>query len=822
MRLVEFFSSLKSRTTSNEAYTNDNIYLLKYMKDAEFDPYKYWQMIVEMLLDWEDFDFVEFLNERGIEIEDTPDFYNIDPEIFYSLPNYIQQDIEEKVYSYALQHFPTELPTHYHMSLNRDRLLKRTTWLIHFSDNAYDIWREGFKYGIFGYDQLALTRHLDPREKDGGYNFAFVADSKDARLGAKAATQGEGYGRHAVMFQNSGVEAYHHGDEQDQVMFWGADVNPKNIILLYNDGGDWTVVPKKPLRDGRDWVYRGDFEKVVQWVMNNADRYRKVLSEQSISRWNSKIEKSKDEYGNLILFHGGNTIIDKFRTDKSSLLQGLYLTPSQSYAKSYGKIVYTVRVKGRIANLYNDEKHIVSKMGIEANKLADQYVNRLRDKQTINGIPQEGWKNFHQKERSLRAKAYQKVYHSYGYVGRAQPLMDEIIIYDPNAVEILDITTKKRKIKEMRTDTERYKRLDPVRRWIAKYTYEGMDKWPSKDILEKAVRKYPVADNTVVYRGMNFYTKEKFDEFMETVKEGKVTFNSITSWSPDRQQAQQFAITQPTYFLNHEVMRAHDRMHKEREILAGYRGIILKTTINAGQGIDVNKSKVGHENEIIVVPGEYEVEIEQIKRFKDAFNDADFDVNEKLLGLTRDKLYKDGSYEYKLLEYVLHHYKDRYSEILEPKTINHIFKLYAPETTNVRYELKKPTSFSSDRSDELVFIFDGRIFYLHRYGLFDEQQTRKIERYAAKIFKVMSKAILENPDAMFDGKYVNFVAEIAGKEYELTQIQKKVVGKKYHDINDKIMQLNSRDDLNNDEKHKILNGYQKELEELFAKLGFRR
>ena len=54
------------------------------------------------------------------------------------------------------------------------------------------------------------------------------------------------------MFQNSGVHCYHYGDEENQVVFWGADVDPRDIILITHDPevaawADRTV----HIRDGR-------------------------------------------------------------------------------------------------------------------------------------------------------------------------------------------------------------------------------------------------------------------------------------------------------------------------------------------------------------------------------------------------------------------------------------------------------------------------------------------------------------------------------------------------------------------------------------------
>jgi hypothetical protein len=91
----------------------------------------------------------------------------------------------------------------------------KNTWMIHFTDDAWSIGQEGFKYGVSDHTRLGLTTHLDDFEKQyGGYAFAFVCDN--TRL---SRVKYEGYGNEAVMFRASGVEGWHHGDTQNQCMF---------------------------------------------------------------------------------------------------------------------------------------------------------------------------------------------------------------------------------------------------------------------------------------------------------------------------------------------------------------------------------------------------------------------------------------------------------------------------------------------------------------------------------------------------------------------------------------------------------------------------
>lgn len=80
--------------------------------------------------------------------------------------------------------------TYAYMDLENPKLLKRTTWLVHFSENAHSISYEGFKGGMRYFYNIGLTKHISRKhffrspDRD-GYFFAFVADSRYASRAAK-------------------------------------------------------------------------------------------------------------------------------------------------------------------------------------------------------------------------------------------------------------------------------------------------------------------------------------------------------------------------------------------------------------------------------------------------------------------------------------------------------------------------------------------------------------------------------------------------------------------------------------------------------------
>lgn len=270
MAQFPFFKSL------TEKYSDDNRHFLNYMKAGnEFDPFQSWYYVCQWC---EQNDYLDEVSEIvGEELTSAQDMEEHEPDVFYKLPPEIQKECGEWAVERHAVDDPSDAPTSHHMSLNKPQLLPRTTWLAHFTDKPWDVAREGFTKGVDRMDRLGLTTWLGDHDKDyGGYNFAFVADSRHA---AWAASQGKYGGKGVLLFQNSGVHCYHYGDEEDQVVFWGADVSPKEIVLVTKEYDEWQVQGNHDLGGERgNVVYKDEsFEKVVKWVMQNHRQYAKHL-----------------------------------------------------------------------------------------------------------------------------------------------------------------------------------------------------------------------------------------------------------------------------------------------------------------------------------------------------------------------------------------------------------------------------------------------------------------------------------------------------------------------------------------------------------------
>ena len=164
-------------------------------------------------------------------------------------------------------------------------------WLIHFTTEPGSIAENGFTRSTPEIDQLSVTHGVDGVE---GYNFAFVADCvSNYEAQYYCGRDSDKWG--AVMFKANGVEAYHNGDEQNQVIFWGSKA--RDIVPIYHGDASYYVSDEYQTSDNYGniddcWYildekhnvalyYCDNIEDMVSWVENNYFQYRRVINVRS-------------------------------------------------------------------------------------------------------------------------------------------------------------------------------------------------------------------------------------------------------------------------------------------------------------------------------------------------------------------------------------------------------------------------------------------------------------------------------------------------------------------------------------------------------------
>lgn len=267
----------------------------------------YWAIDEELLEDFwaNEYDFIYDYANNIVDKQYGDDFENDEEK-----ENYIN-DIVEELYSnmmYSPQDFINDVIKSYELYnevynyfyglatqpqytysapgwvfFSQPRLIKNE-WLVHFSDNAFQIAEQGFAYGTQDLNRLAYSGAGDIHNKFGeGYDFAYLADSAmDVMYGNGNNYSTPKYGSEFVLFRASGVEVWHDGDEERQVIFYGPSA--KSIIYIrkeqskspqyYGDDEVWQVCD---IHNRRVIFEDVELEAVINWAIKNYEQYKKRI-----------------------------------------------------------------------------------------------------------------------------------------------------------------------------------------------------------------------------------------------------------------------------------------------------------------------------------------------------------------------------------------------------------------------------------------------------------------------------------------------------------------------------------------------------------------
>lgn len=248
--------------------------------------YKYAASIYDFIKDknWED----EFSDEELEELKDNDenDFEN-NIDILKNHPDVASAFLKyaENLSEYWGDNANDVFDYEDNVDVNKD-------WLIHFSEDAGSIAYKGFIKGTGDLEHLALTDGSNYSSE--GYNFAFLADEvTNSEAEYYCGRNSDNWG--AVMFHANGIEAYHYGDNQNQVIFWGPSA--RDLVPIYHGNVDididhhyddyadnrgdnddtWYVTDDKSPY-GRILYSNQEIEYVIAWVENNFFQYRKRLN----------------------------------------------------------------------------------------------------------------------------------------------------------------------------------------------------------------------------------------------------------------------------------------------------------------------------------------------------------------------------------------------------------------------------------------------------------------------------------------------------------------------------------------------------------------
>lgn len=355
-------------------------------------------------------------------------------------------------------------------------------------------------------------------------------------------------------------------------------------------------------------------------------------------------------------------------------------------------------------------------------------------------------------------------------------------------------------------DDDRRSGLSKADRWLSKYTRESFDKWPTANIIKTLLNDYPF-DGGVLYRGLNFNDAEQWEKFKEETHDlTKLDTGSISSWSTDRGTTESFALTRPTYFLNHELMQAESQKNKNRDYMIGHVGVIIKTRVAKGVGIDVNKSNHGKESEVILPPGVYNIEVDTKHiPFVKSINSE----NVKKEFMSIDSI-DDHKISGKKFAHIMFHYKEFDKEMQD-----HLFKLILEPFKELKLivEVSDQFNFSGDwRKGKLAKVpqieihwnIPGEFFVF--YDLLTPTDKSKVDKIVQAALKQIDKKYSDlmkkhkiTPQDEFQVRVApSVVAAVKLERYKSDFMAKtnRMLGQRYHHLNsyDAVKSINKIDD----------------------------
>lgn len=169
-------------------------------------------------------------------------------------------------------------------------------WMVHFSDYADKIAKEGFTKGN-DYDGKLKSATYQRGKTEGGYNYAYLASDVIGGKGYKFLDYLKERETPFVMFKGNGYRFHHNQDEEDQVVL--NNIQKGTMVFVRRLYDQWCVLStanpnwKKRTKDINPRpederfamnnprnIIEGilysddDIDKVIKWVMNNFDQYR--------------------------------------------------------------------------------------------------------------------------------------------------------------------------------------------------------------------------------------------------------------------------------------------------------------------------------------------------------------------------------------------------------------------------------------------------------------------------------------------------------------------------------------------------------------------
>ena len=159
---------------------------------------------------------------------------------------------------------------------------------------------------------------------------------------------------------------------------------------------------------------------------------------------------------------------------------------------------------------------------------------------------------------------------------------------------------------------------------LKKYVHDANEKYSVERNFDKILNFFPNEERLTIYRGLNFYTEDDYNNFIRSIHSGYLKESSITSWTTNKNIAMKYAKSRQFYMdaFTPDMAQALDlalTLRTQYDV-AGFRGIILYKSIEPYTGIDVSKVNSA-EAEIILPPGSHKVSYIDVLSYNDKYRD---------------------------------------------------------------------------------------------------------------------------------------------------------------------------------------------------------
>lgn len=371
-------------------------------------------------------------------------------------------------------------------------------------------------------------------------------------------------------------------------------------------------------------------------------------------------------------------------------------------------------------------------------------------------------------------------------------------------------------------DDEEFRYLSDVDKAIKKYVASELYAVDLESILPEAIVYYPNKQSITLYRGLNFLDKESYDEFIQSISNGRITTNRLSSWTTNKSIAESFAKSRKfnlefaIFDKNDPYFKAKNKATKTGDRLIGYKGIVLVTRIPPNTGLDMTEAGYGSEAEVVLPKGTYPIKYYDYVSYEDKYNgqkanDIMFKIirkgNSKELESVFNWLQKKGVQPEDLSESVRHYLFTQYFPNNKFKPFVKVeAEDYNPHTK--QYETMYIFASISAYCDPNMF----KWFTQHDFSRARIQITSALKKTVQEV-KQAAKQYPDYPITFKDT--TQKMANALGLSSMIADVRRSFFKSRYDNINDKIYNLN-KSGYSSKEKSEMINKYMDDLKNLLS------